>query len=185
MNSASWRIIYDPRYINRIELYFSKLQQMKHLMDNARQAAQESSLQIQQNAGKFYFKVDIKTPIVEVPNGIGPKVDRLVFYLGRITAESSTHNSELGENPLIRDRYSINVSNLKLESVFESPTGSQCLNMIEDIDLKLQMDIMIPLPDMPSTLVYFKLIRLLQNCQMSISKLRIINTGWRWSFCSC
>jgi vacuolar protein sorting-associated protein 13A/C len=154
LHASSWRFLYDKHYLDKLSQYFGKFKEMQVLMDSAKQVAQESSLQMQQTAGRFYFKVEIQTPIIEVPNGTGLKCDRLVFYLGQISAESIVKESEFGSRELIRDRYSIKLSSIKLESLFQSQKGNLKLNMIEDTNLQLQMDLMLPFPDMPQTITY-------------------------------
>jgi vacuolar protein sorting-associated protein 13A/C len=154
LNAASWRFLYDKHYVEKLTQYFSKLQDMQKLLDTAKLAAKESSMQIQQTAGNFFFKIDIQTPVVEVPNGIGLNCDRLIFYLGKISAESVVKDSEFGDIRLLRDRYNIKLTSIKLESMFYGPKGNLKLTMIEDTNLSLQMDMLIPFPNMPKTITY-------------------------------
>ncbi|KAI8897799.1 hypothetical protein BC833DRAFT_643759 [Globomyces pollinis-pini] len=146
--AASWRFLYDKYFISRFTNYLGKFQEMKLLMDSAREAAQKSSERIQETAGKFYFNMNIKTPIIDIPNGSGLNVDRLLLYLGEITASSvvEINSDDIG---IIKDQFLVQFKNLKVVTIFNSSDDIHCLDMIEDTDLDIKIDTL-SLPSLPN-----------------------------------
>ncbi|KAI8911617.1 hypothetical protein EDD86DRAFT_202866 [Gorgonomyces haynaldii] len=135
LNAASMRLFYDDQFTSRLSAYFGKFNEMKDILDGASKAAQESALQMQKSAGKTKFNVTIKTPIIEVPKK-GNKNDRLVFYLGKISAKSVEF---VPSSSSLQDKIVCQVTSLKLQSVFGVDDKQQILDMVEDVNLDINL----------------------------------------------
>jgi vacuolar protein sorting-associated protein 13A/C len=153
VNAASWRFLYDIKYMKRMTTYMTKLRDIKFILENAQKAAQDSSTKIQETAGKLNFKVLIKTPIIDIPNTSEDDSDRILLYLGEITASSAIKNPAMEETDLLNSRYGINVSSMKVQTLTTS-VETKAMNIIEDVNLVIQYDSLIPLKDFPKSLVF-------------------------------
>jgi vacuolar protein sorting-associated protein 13A/C len=153
LNATSWRFVYDPQFMGRINVYFGQFQEMNSVMDRARKAALETQQQMTENAGKAYVQFNIKTPIIVVPNGRSSNADSLLFFPGRITVESDFNRLE---NTLVQERFNITVNQLKLQSAFYSLEGIKYRDMIQDVNLSIQYDRLVLVPSVPQTFMNFK-----------------------------
>ena len=154
LNATSWRFVYDPHYLSKIFTYFGQFQEMNAVMDRASKAAYETQQQIQSTAGKLYIQFNAKTPIIVVPNSSSSQSDSLIFYPGSITAETAEKSSNL---TLVNDRFNIVIQSLKLQSAFYHPNGIQYSDMVQDVNLEIQYDTMVPIANIPLSYYNFKL----------------------------
>ncbi|KAJ3354390.1 hypothetical protein HDU91_005781, partial [Kappamyces sp. JEL0680] len=153
LNATSWRFVYDPQFMGQIGTYFGQFQEMNAVMERARRAAIETQQQMTENAGKSYVQFNVNTPIIVVPNGKSSNADSLLFFPGRITAESSFAGIE---NTLVQNRFNITVNQLKLQSAFYAPDGIKFRDMIQEVNLEIQYDRIQDTPETPQTFVKFK-----------------------------
>lgn len=140
VTAASVRFFYYVSFIDRLTLYAKNLQEMQEIINSASQVAQDSAIQIHESVGKFQFDILIKTPIIEIPNPIND-FDRIILHLGKINARSSIPDvrstASLDNISHLVDEYRINISSLKLQSIFHEIQNSSKLELdvIEDITL--------------------------------------------------
>lgn len=155
VNAASWRFVYDQQYLVKLGTYFEQLQEMRSVIEGARQAAMETQQQMQESAGKFYIKFNVQTPIIVVPNGRSANADSLLFFPGQITAESALISER--DSEMVLERYSIAINSLKLQSAFYHPDGVQCRDMVRDLNLEVVFDSMKRIPNIPQKYITFNL----------------------------
>nr|KAJ3420850.1 hypothetical protein HK105_005137 [Polyrhizophydium stewartii] len=132
LRAASVRMTYLPDFIGHLYGYFSRFQEMRTLVETARKVAEESALQMQQRAGRFVFDVVLRTPIITWPKLT--TLDRLIFYLGEISAKNAIVPpvSDIGVG--LEDEYRINVASMKVVSVFAA-NDAHMLSMIDDVNV--------------------------------------------------
>jgi vacuolar protein sorting-associated protein 13A/C len=144
IKGGSWRFQYIPSYIKKLSQYFAGLSKIQSFIDGGVKIAVEKTKDYKQKAGKINFQIKIKTPIVEIPNND----DRLVLYLGEITARSNLEPL----NAFYIDRFYIDVKDLKVQSVF----GNIIMSIIEDLTLNITHDTLLETNHTPDTLTTIK-----------------------------
>ena len=152
LHSASWKILYDHRFVSRVKQFFGKLQVFKTFVDSASKAAQESSKQMQETAGKLYFEVFLETPIITIPTGSNTSNDQdmLILYPGSVSASTSTN--EFGY--FVKSQILLKINAMKLESVSKNNEGESFrFMMVQDIDLNIQLDSMKEFKNMPNSVM--------------------------------
>ncbi|KAJ3092913.1 hypothetical protein HK102_000456 [Quaeritorhiza haematococci] len=99
LRTSSVRITYLEDLIRELRDYFGEFQRMNVLLERARRAAAGAATQIQENAGKFHFDLQLETPIIEFPNFASlsaaaaggaweGEVSSFTTFLGRINAQN-------------------------------------------------------------------------------------------------
>ena len=168
LNSASWNIKYDHRFVSRIQTFFDRIQDFQILVDNASKAAQDSSIQFQQAAGKTYFEIYLESPIVKLPSGTGEDV--MVLYPGSVSAATSLDDA----GPFVLNRLVIQIISMKLESISINRTGSSAKwVMVENINLKIKADSLNYSKSMPHRSLY---------ADVSDVKIKVTNHQYRLFF---
>lgn len=133
LNAESARFSYQHAFLARISGYFEKFREMQVFLDAAKQAAQDSAIQMQKTAGKTRISFSIGTPIIEIPR-LSNSQERIVLYLGRISAKSGSNVPQSTAETLI-----LKVESFKLQSLISMSGVDHALDMFEDINLEIEI----------------------------------------------
>lgn len=142
LRAGSIKLNFVEEPFRKIIDFLVKFGKMQAIFNAARQAAANQASQIQ-NAGRFKFDINIKTPIVVFPRVMiagRPKRDLLTAYLGEIYAENKFVPLDDSKDAPIAMKLSAGVRNIRLTSDFHFPNHkSEELELIDKVDLGFQI----------------------------------------------
>lgn len=142
LRAGSIKLNFLEEPFRKIIDFLVKFGKMQAIFNAARQAAANQASQIQ-NAGRFKFDINIKTPIVVFPRVMvagRPKRDLLTAYLGEIYAENKFVPLDDSKNSPIAMKLSAGIRNIRLTSDFHfSDNKSEELELIDKVDLGFLM----------------------------------------------
>jgi vacuolar protein sorting-associated protein 13A/C len=143
LRAGSIKLNFVEEPFRKIVDFLVKFGKMQAIFNAARQAAANQASQIQQNAGRVQFDINIKTPIVVFPrvmNAGQSKRDLLTAYLGEIYADNKFVPLDDSENAVIAMKLSAGIRNVRLTSDFQFAEDNQEeLELIDKVDLGFQM----------------------------------------------
>lgn len=143
LRAGSIKLNFLEEPFRKIIDFLVKFGQMQALFNAARQAAANQASQIQQNANRIKFDINIKTPIVVFPRDMvagRPKRDLITAYLGEIYAENKFVPLDDSKNSAIAMNLSAGIRNIRLTSDFYfDGDKSEELELIDKVDLAFKM----------------------------------------------
>jgi vacuolar protein sorting-associated protein 13A/C len=143
LRAGSIKLNFLEEPFRKIIDFLVKFGKMQAIFNAARQAAANQASQIQQNAGRVKFDVNVKTPIVVFPRVMTagrPKRDLLTAYLGEIYAENKFVPLNDSKDATIAMKLSAGIRNVRLTSDFHfSENKDEELELIDKVDLGFQM----------------------------------------------
>jgi vacuolar protein sorting-associated protein 13A/C len=142
LQAGSIKVNFVEEPFRKIIDFLVKFGKMQAIFNAARQAAANQASQIQ-NAGRFKFDINVKTPIVVFPRVMIAgrlKRDLLTAYLGEIYAENKFVPLDDSEDAPIAMKLSAGIRNIRLTSDFHFENDeSEELELIDKVDLGFQM----------------------------------------------
>jgi vacuolar protein sorting-associated protein 13A/C len=142
LRAGSIKVNFLEEPFRKIIDFLVKFGKMQAIFNAARQAAANQASQIQ-NAGRFKFDINIKTPIVVFPRVMvadRPKRDLITAYLGEIFAENKFVPLDDSKDSQIAMKLTAGIRNIRLTSDFNFPDDkSEELELIDKVDLGFQM----------------------------------------------
>ena len=143
LRAGSIKLNFLEEPFRKIIDFLVKFGKMQALFNAARQAAANQASQIQQNASRIKFDINVKTPIVVFPRVMTagqPKRDLLTAYLGEIYAENKFVPLDDSKDSQIAMKLSAGIRNIRLTSDFHFPEDkTEELELIDKVDLGFQM----------------------------------------------
>jgi vacuolar protein sorting-associated protein 13A/C len=143
LRAGSIKLNFLEEPFRKIIDFLVKFGKMQAIFNAARQAAANQASQIQQNAGRVKFDINVKTPIVVFPRVMTagrPKRDLLTAYLGEIYAENKFVPLNDSKDATIAMKLSAGIRNVRLTSDFHfSEDKDEELELIDKVDLGFQM----------------------------------------------
>jgi vacuolar protein sorting-associated protein 13A/C len=142
LRAGSIKLNFLEEPFRKIIEFLVKFGKMQAIFNAARQAAANQASQIQQNAGRVKFDVNIKTPIVVFPRVMTPgrpRRDLLTAYLGEIYAENKFVPLDDSKDAAIAMKLSAGIRNVRLTSDFHFDDEGEELELIDKVDLGFQM----------------------------------------------
>jgi vacuolar protein sorting-associated protein 13A/C len=139
LRAGSLKVNFISEPFRKIIDFLVKFGKMQALFNAARQAAANQASQIQQNAGKMHFDINIRTPIIVFPRVMTTdttKRDLITAYLGEIYAQNKFVPLDDSKNSPVAMKLSAGIRNIRLTSDFHFPDEkSEELEMIHQVDL--------------------------------------------------
>ncbi|KAH7346737.1 putative vacuolar protein sorting-associated protein 13 [Rhexocercosporidium sp. MPI-PUGE-AT-0058] len=143
LRAGSIKLNFLEEPFRKIIDFLVKFGKMQAIFNAARQAAANQASQIQQNANRMKFDINIKTPIVVFPRVMmagQPKRDLLTAYLGEIYAENKFDPLDDSKDAIIAMKLSAGIRNVRLTSDFHfSDDRAEELELIDKVDLGFQV----------------------------------------------
>lgn len=143
LRAGSVKLNFLEEPFRKIIDFLVKFGKMQAIFNAARQAAANQASQLQQNASRIKFDINVKTPIVVFPRVMipgRPKRDLLTAYLGEIYAENKFVLLDDSKDSAIAMKLSAGIRNIRLTSYFYFPNDqSEELELIDKVDLGFQM----------------------------------------------
>ncbi|KAH9220013.1 hypothetical protein DL95DRAFT_520355 [Leptodontidium sp. 2 PMI_412] len=143
LRAGSIKLNFLEEPFRKIIDFLVKFGKMQAIFNAARQAAANQASQIQQNANRMKFDINIKTPIVVFPRVMiagQPKRDLLTAYLGEIYAENKFVPLDDSKDAIIAMKLSAGIRNVRLTSDFHfSDDRAEELELIDKVDLGFQI----------------------------------------------
>jgi vacuolar protein sorting-associated protein 13A/C len=143
LRAGSIKLNFLEEPFRKIIDFLVKFGKMQAIFNAARQAAANQASQIQQNAGRVKFDINIKTPIVVFPRVMTAsqtKRDLLTAYLGEIYAENKFVPLDDSKDAAIAMKLSAGIRNVRLTSDFHFEEDKvEELELIDKVDLGFQM----------------------------------------------
>ncbi|CZT04223.1 related to vacuolar protein sorting-associated protein VPS13 [Rhynchosporium graminicola] len=143
LRAGSIKLNFLEEPFRKIIDFLVKFGKMQAIFNAARQAAADQASQIQQNANRMKFDINIKTPIVVFPRVMmagQPKRDLLTAYLGEIYAENKFVPLDDSKDAIIAMKLSAGIRNVRLTSDFHfSDDRAEELELIDKVDLGFQI----------------------------------------------
>jgi len=143
LRAGSIKLNFLEEPFRKIIDFLVKFGQMQAIFNAARQAAANQANQIQQNANRMKFDLNIQTPIVVFPRIVvagRPQRDTLTVNLGEIYAENKFVPLDDSEDAIIANKLTAGVRNIKMTSKFHfSDDRSEDMELIDKVDLGFQM----------------------------------------------
>ena len=143
LRAGSIKLNFMEEPFRRIIGFLVKFGQMQAIFNAARQAAANQASNLQQNASRIKFDVNVKTPIVVFPRLMiagRPKKDLLTAYLGEIYAENRFVALDDSKDSPVAMQLSAGVRNVRLTSQIHFPDEqSEELEIINKVDLGMHM----------------------------------------------
>ncbi|KAH8784607.1 hypothetical protein BGZ57DRAFT_882885 [Hyaloscypha finlandica] len=143
LRAGSIKLNFLEEPFRKIIEFLVKFGKMQAIFNSARQAAANQASQIQQNAGRVKFDINVKTPIVVFPRVMTAgriKRDLLKAYLGEIYAENKFVPLDDSKDAAIAMKLSAGIRNVRLTSDFHfADDKDEELELIDKVDLGFQM----------------------------------------------
>ncbi|TAQ85401.1 hypothetical protein B7494_g6292 [Chlorociboria aeruginascens] len=143
LRAGSVKLNFLEEPFRKIIDFLVKFGKMQAIFNAARQAAANQASQIQQNAGRIKFDINVKTPIVVFPRVMAadePNRDLLTAYLGEIYAENRFLPLDDSKDAPIAMKLSAGIRNVRLTSDFHfSGNRTEELELIDKVDLGFQV----------------------------------------------
>ncbi|TVY26507.1 Vacuolar protein sorting-associated protein [Lachnellula hyalina] len=143
LRAGSIKLNFLEEPFRKIIEFLVKFGKMQALFNAARQAAANQASQIQGNASRIKFDINIKTPIVVFPRVMvagQSKHDLITAYLGEIYAENKFVPLDDSKDSEIAMKLSAGIRNIRLTSDFHfSDDKTEELELIDKVDLGFQM----------------------------------------------
>jgi vacuolar protein sorting-associated protein 13A/C len=143
LRAGSIKLNFLEEPFRKIIDFLVKFGKMQAIFNAARQAAANQASQIQQNAGRVKFDINVKTPIVVFPRVMTAgqsKRDLLTAYLGEIYAENKFVPLDDSKKAAIAMKLSAGIRNVRLTSDFHfAEDRDEELELIDKVDLGFQM----------------------------------------------
>ncbi|TVY16543.1 Vacuolar protein sorting-associated protein 13 [Lachnellula arida] len=143
LRAGSIKLNFLEEPFRKIIDFLVKFGKMQALFNAARQAAANQASQIQENASRIKFDINIKTPIVIFPRVMvagQSKRDLITAYLGEIYAENKFVPLDDSKDSEIAMKLSAGIRNIRLTSDFHfSDDKAEELELIDKVDLGFQM----------------------------------------------
>ncbi|TVY71541.1 Vacuolar protein sorting-associated protein, partial [Lachnellula suecica] len=143
LRAGSIKLNFLEEPFRKIIDFLVKFGKMQALFNAAREAAANQASQIQQNASRIKFDINVKTPIVVFPRVMSAsqsKRDLITAYLGEIYAENKFVPLDDSESSPIAMKLSAGIRNIRLTSDFHfSEDQTEELELIDKVDLGFQM----------------------------------------------
>ncbi|CAG8982131.1 hypothetical protein HYALB_00003223 [Hymenoscyphus albidus] len=143
LRAGSIKLNFLEEPFRKIIDFLVKFGKMQAIFNAARQAAANQASQIQQNANRIKFDINIKTPIVVFPRDMvagRPKRDLITAYLGEIYAENKFVPLDDSEDSAIAMNLSAGIRNIRLTSDFYfDGDKSEELELIDKVDLAFKI----------------------------------------------
>ncbi|KAG4417512.1 hypothetical protein IFR04_009324 [Cadophora malorum] len=143
LRAGSIKLNFLEEPFRKIIDFLVKFGKMQAIFNAARQAAANQASQIQQNANRMKFDINIKTPIVVFPRVMmagQPRRDLLTAYLGEIYAENKFVPIDDSKDAIIAMKLSAGIRNIRLTSDFHfSDDRAEELELIDKVDLGFQI----------------------------------------------
>ncbi|KAI1002652.1 Vacuolar protein sorting-associated protein 13 [Podosphaera aphanis] len=143
LRAGSIKLNFFEEPFRKIINFLVKFGQMQAIFNAARQAAANQASQMQQNAGRMKFDINIKTPIVVFPRSLisgHPRVDLITANLGEIYARNTFVSSRDSEQSSIDMEIFTGIRNIRVTSIFYfSGDRSEELELIDKVDLDFKI----------------------------------------------
>lgn len=139
LQAGSIKLNFLEEPFRKIIDFLVKFGKMQAIFNAARQAAANQATQLQQNASRIKFDINIKTPIVVFPRVMvagQQKRDVLTAHLGEIYLENKFVPLDDSEDAIIAMKLSAGIRNIRLTSDFYYSEGrAEELELIDKVDL--------------------------------------------------
>ncbi|TVY40931.1 Vacuolar protein sorting-associated protein [Lachnellula occidentalis] len=143
LRAGSIKLNFLEEPFRKIIEFLVKFGKMQALFNAARQAAANQASQIQENASRIKFDINIKTPIAVFPRVMvagQSKRDLITAYLGEIYAENKFVPLTDSKDSEIAMKLSAGIRNIRLTSDFHFPDDeAEELELIDKVDLGFQI----------------------------------------------
>ncbi|KAK2629859.1 hypothetical protein QTJ16_000679 [Diplocarpon rosae] len=143
LRAGSIKLNFLEEPFRKIIDFVVKFGKMQAIFNAARQAAANQANQLQQNASRVKFDINVKTPIVVFPRVMiagQPKRDLITAYLGEIFLESRFVPLDDSRDAIIAMKLSAGIRNIRLTSDFHfSGDRAEELELIDKVDLGFQI----------------------------------------------
>ncbi|CAL3963394.1 unnamed protein product [Diplocarpon coronariae] len=143
LRAGSIKLNFLEEPFRKIIDFVVKFGKMQAIFNAARQAAANQASQLQQNANRVQFDINVKTPIVVFPRAMiagQPKRDLITAYLGEIFLENKFVPLDDSKDAIIAMKLSAGIRNIRLTSDFHfSEDRAEELELIDKVDLGFQI----------------------------------------------
>ncbi|VDB89351.1 Bgt-5295 [Blumeria graminis f. sp. tritici] len=143
LRTGSIKVNFLREPFHEIIKFLVKFGKMQAIFNAARQAAANQASQIQQNASRMKFDINIKTPIVVFPRifvADSSKRDVVTAYLGEIYAKNEFVPVDDNKDSIISMEMSAGIRNIRLTSDFYYSGGqAEELEIIDKVDLGFKL----------------------------------------------
>ncbi|EKD14034.1 uncharacterized protein L3040_007960 [Drepanopeziza brunnea f. sp. 'multigermtubi'] len=143
LRAGSIKLNFLEEPFRKIIDFLVKFGKMQAIFNAARQAAANQANQLQQNASRIKFDINVQTPIVVFPRVMmadKPKRDLLTAYLGEIYVENKFVPLDDSKDAIIAMKLSAGIRNVRLTSDFHySEDRAEELELIDKVDIGFQI----------------------------------------------
>ncbi|CCU75520.1 vacuolar protein sorting-associated protein, partial [Blumeria hordei DH14] len=143
LRTGSIKVNFLREPFHEIIKFLVKFGKMQAIFNAARQAAANQASQIQQNASRMKFDINIKTPIVVFPRifvADSSRRDVVTAYLGEIYAKNEFVPVDDNDDSIISMEMSAGIRNIRLTSDFYYSGGqTEELEIIDKVDLGFKL----------------------------------------------
>ncbi|GAM87826.1 hypothetical protein ANO11243_058540 [Dothideomycetidae sp. 11243] len=143
LRSGSLKVNFVTEPFRKIMEFGVKFGKMQAIFNAARQAAANQAQNIQQQASKMHFDINIKTPIVAFPRMVitdTPERDLVIAYLGEIYAKNEFLPLDDSKDGIVANKLTAGIQNIRLTSKFNYEGNRvEELELIDKVDLDFKI----------------------------------------------